>query len=46
MMVQDRFLPGLGIYVCVDLRGKYALMTEHLLHDPEVSPVFHQMSCE
>ena len=42
-MLKDVSLPGALVYMSVDFGGEYGLVAQHLLHHPQVSPVFYQM---
>ena len=46
MVLQDGPLPGRGVDVGVYFRGEDALVSEHLLDDTQVGPVFYKMCRE
>lgn len=46
MMFSYGILPCRTVYVGIDFRRKYALMSQHLLDGPEVGTILHKMRGE
>lgn len=46
MMLQYITLPSGTVNMSVDFRSKNALVPEHLLHSPQISPILNKMSGE
>ena len=46
MMLQYMTLPSGTVNMSVDFRSKNALVPEHLLHSPQISPILNKMRGE